>query len=143
VSRHGIVHLWNADGAVDPAALTGVAAKDLLSRPASLRDHVVLQLRELEFPGMLRRSGCQAHGIVHAVPERVVDLLDAFEGELYERRAVAVELAAGAPARAQAYLLCEAAWSLTVEAPWDAAEFVRRRGVEYAAACRRFRAGRS
>lgn len=74
-----------------PEVLVALLGRTLHGRPAWLPDHARLGVRGEVFPGLVPRAGATTAGLLYEDVDAATLLrLDAFEGELYERRRVVV-----------------------------------------------------
>lgn len=61
-------------------------------RPAVLDNHIRLELRDLDYPGLIKRDGFEVQGVlVHGLTQQHVSRLDCFEGQEYIRMPVNVQ----------------------------------------------------
>lgn len=90
------------------------------SSNAWLRGYRRFEVRGEHYPGMVAAEGCVVNGVVyHDLPQESWARLDAFEGNMYLRRIVDVQLESGAWAKASAYVV-QKEWShLLGERDWD------------------------
>lgn len=118
-------------------ALTG---RRFPSEPATLAGFARFLLRGRTFPGAVPRPGeCTSGRLYHDLDARSLALLDAFEGELYERRRVEVRNATGQSRAAFAYLLSAAHEALLSSQPWERERFEAEQLPRYLEGCRAFR----
>lgn len=102
-------------GCPNPAGISGL-----------LRDHCRLRVRGEQYPGLVPRSGASVEGIVYrAVPASAWARLDRFEGDLYVRTGVDVELADKTIRRVQAYIVRPGRTGCLEERAWKLEEFLR------------------
>ena len=100
-----------------------------------LRDHVRLCVRGEPFPGMVPRPGARVEGVVYpAVPAAAWARLDRFEGDLYVRSAVEVELADASCRRVQAYLVRPELTARLDDRVWELERFLRHGKAEFESA---------
>jgi gamma-glutamylcyclotransferase (GGCT)/AIG2-like uncharacterized protein YtfP len=79
------------------------------------------------YPGLIPKPGGVVEGIVYReVSEGAWALLDAFEGEMYQREIVLVSLADGASIEAHAYVIRPEFENRLGASQWDFEEFLRR-----------------
>jgi gamma-glutamylcyclotransferase (GGCT)/AIG2-like uncharacterized protein YtfP len=99
---------------------------DLASSAGLLRDHSRLCVRGEHYPGLVPRPGASVEGIVyHAVPADAWARLDRFEGDMYVRACVDVELDDATIHRAQTYLVRPGLSSLLEDRVWKLEDFLR------------------
>jgi len=78
------------------------------------------------YPALVAAEGGCVDGVVyHNVPASAWDRLDRFEGELYERRRVQIELDDGTSLNAAAYVVKPEYLDRLEPSEWDYAEFLR------------------
>jgi gamma-glutamylcyclotransferase (GGCT)/AIG2-like uncharacterized protein YtfP len=107
-----------------PAVLEALVGRELESEPALLAGFARFRLRGLPFPGAVASPGAATPGrLYHALDRGSLALLDAWEGELYERRRVEVRGAAGQLLPAFAYLLAARHAGLLSSEPWQRERF--------------------
>jgi gamma-glutamylcyclotransferase (GGCT)/AIG2-like uncharacterized protein YtfP len=91
-----------------------------------LRDHCRLCVRGEHYPGLVPRPGASVEGIVyHAVPAGAWLRLDRFEGDMYVRASVDVELADATIHRVQTYLVRPGLAGRLEERIWKLEDFLR------------------
>ena len=91
-----------------------------------LRDHCRLCVRGEHYPGLVPRPGASVEGIVyHAVPAGAWARLDRFEGDLYVRACVDVELADASIRRVQTYLVRPELTARLEDRVWELEVFLR------------------
>ena len=92
-------------------------------RPAELAGHRAAPIAGRVYPGLLVDPAATARGKVVDVDERELEILDAFEGPLYDRVDVVVSTDAG-DLPAQAWLLSAAASGSAAAGDWSFERFV-------------------
>jgi len=91
-----------------------------------LRDHCRLCVRGEHYPGLVPRPGGRVEGIVyHAVPADAWARLDRFEGGLYRRAGVDVELPDASVRRVQTYLVRPELGGCLEDREWQLEAFLR------------------
>jgi gamma-glutamylcyclotransferase (GGCT)/AIG2-like uncharacterized protein YtfP len=91
-----------------------------------LRDYGRGTIRGEVYPGIVAKPGKVVEGVLYSdVPEAAWERLDTFEGEMYQRRAIRVELEDGAVREAQAYVLRPEFEHTLSASPWSPEEFLR------------------
>jgi len=111
-------------GCPDPAGRTGL-----------LRNHSRLYVRGEHYPGLVPRPGASVEGIVyHAVPADAWVRLDRFEGDLYVRASVDVELADATIHRVQTYLVRSELSGCLEDRVWELEDFLRHGKAEFESA---------
>jgi gamma-glutamylcyclotransferase (GGCT)/AIG2-like uncharacterized protein YtfP len=94
--------------------------------PGRLRDHCRLCVRGEHYPGLVPRPGASVEGIVYrAVPADAWARLDRFEGDMYVRAGVDVELADASIRRVQTYLVRPELAACLEDRVWELEVFLR------------------
>jgi hypothetical protein len=100
-----------------------------------LHGHCRLCVRDEHYPGLVPRPGASVAGIIyHAVPADAWARLDRFEGDLYLRASVTVELADATIRRAQTYLVRPELSGCLEGREWELEEFLRHGKAEFESA---------
>ena len=111
-----------------------VAGLPLRHEPARLADHRRLAVLGEDYPGLLAATGGLVEGVLYRdVPETGWARLDAFEGEMYERRRVPLNMADGSRIEAWTYLFRPEYRHLLADAEWDFQAFLRAGKVRFRA----------
>jgi gamma-glutamylcyclotransferase (GGCT)/AIG2-like uncharacterized protein YtfP len=91
-----------------------------------LRDYERGKIQGEVYPGIVARTGKVVEGVLYSdVPEAAWERLDLFEGEMYQRKVIQVELEDGAVREAQAYVLRPEFEHALSASPWSLEEFLR------------------
>lgn len=99
---------------------------ELAGTAGLLREHRRLCVRGEHYPGLVLQPGASVEGIVyHAVPAAAWARLDRFEGSLYVREAVEVELADATIRRVHTYLVRPGLTGLLEDRVWRLEDFLR------------------
>jgi gamma-glutamylcyclotransferase (GGCT)/AIG2-like uncharacterized protein YtfP len=123
-----------------PAVLEALTGRRFASEPALLAGFARFRLRGRPYPGAVPCPGASTPGqLYHGLDGSSLALLDDFEGELYERRRVEVQGAAGARHAAFAYLLGASHVALLSGEPWERARFEAEQLPDALRRCRAFR----
>ncbi len=108
------------------AVLERVCGERFAGEPAVLPGHRCRLLRGEIFPAVIPDPAAETTGILYRdVDHRILSLLDAYEGEWYQRRRRTVITAVGAEVPAWVYLLAPAFTHLLSDRPWDLDHFRR------------------
>jgi len=92
---------------------------------ATLRNYYRSRVQNEEYPGIMPQDESAVSGIAyHDIPPEAVQRLDLFEGELYERLPVAIDLETGDTITAFAYVIREEYRHLLTGEEWSFAEFL-------------------
>jgi len=77
------------------------------------------------YPAIVPHKENSVEGVVYQnVPDRAFDRLDRFEGEMYERQSVNIELNRGGALPAETYVIKEAFLNLLDHTDWDFDDFI-------------------
>jgi gamma-glutamylcyclotransferase (GGCT)/AIG2-like uncharacterized protein YtfP len=107
-----------------PSVLNEVTGLWLEALPAVLDDHACFAVRGEVYPGIIPRPGATTNGVVYSGLGTVhLQRLDAFEGDLYERRRVCVSNASGDPLQAWTYVVAPRHRRRLAREPWDREAF--------------------
>jgi gamma-glutamylcyclotransferase (GGCT)/AIG2-like uncharacterized protein YtfP len=113
-----------------PAAVRGV-----------LRGWSRRRVRGEDYPGLLPEEGACVEGVVYRdVPDSAWRHLDRFEGNMYARRTVYIELAEGGRSAAESYVVRPEHISRLDASEWDVAEFLRHGKARFQSTYKGFRA---
>jgi gamma-glutamylcyclotransferase (GGCT)/AIG2-like uncharacterized protein YtfP len=111
-------------GYPEPARSTGL-----------LRDHCRLCVRGQHYPGLVPHPGASVEGIVYpAVPEDAWARLDRFEGDLYVRTSVDVELPDATIRRVHTYLVRPELTGCLEDRVWELEGFLRHGKADFESA---------
>ena len=105
---------------------------------ASLPGHARFRVRHAVYPGVLPTSGDdRVEGRLYTgVSALAVELLDRFEGDLYDRVSLPVALSGGSFVSAEVYVVRDALRHRLTDEPWDLARFAREHAPRYIEQCR-------
>jgi gamma-glutamylcyclotransferase (GGCT)/AIG2-like uncharacterized protein YtfP len=124
-----------------PELLHALAGRPLARRDAELEGFVARRLRGQPYPGLVPAKGARTRGALYlGIDPRTREILDRFEGEMYERRPVRVTPAEGAVALAFTYLLRPPFYHFLTDEPWDPERFASSHLPRWLEACRALRA---
>lgn len=125
-----------------PEVMEAVTGRAAPPRPARLVGFARRRLRGRSFPGLVEAPGTEVRGALHeGLDASALAVLDRFEGPLYERVRVRVELDDGGGACAWTYALSPLGRPLATGDAWNLADFAARDLGAFLAGCRAFRAG--
>jgi gamma-glutamylcyclotransferase (GGCT)/AIG2-like uncharacterized protein YtfP len=94
-------------------------------RPEVLKGYIRLRVKGHVYPGLLQREAHQVDGVLYQnVPASAWDRLDRFEGEMYARRTVSIEMDSGGRLAAETYIVRPEYVDRLEEAEWDFSEFL-------------------
>ena len=104
------------------AQVSGVSVR---GESARLLGHARHPLQGEDYPGMVALAGHEVAGVLYRdLPASAWPRLDEFEGGMYERRAVSVELGNGELVEAWTYLFRPAFHHLLLPGDWDFQRFL-------------------
>jgi len=89
-----------------------------------VKNHVCLCVRGEHYPGLVRKHGGEATGIVYTIPSYLWKRLDAFEGEQYLRRPVTVWYDNGKRELIHTYIFRPEFRRLLSRKPWEYQSFL-------------------
>jgi gamma-glutamylcyclotransferase (GGCT)/AIG2-like uncharacterized protein YtfP len=94
--------------------------------PGTLRGYRRCSVRDALYPALVPdEEGCVEGVVYRNVPPSAWDRLDRFEGEMYERRVVQIELMEGTALPAATYVVRPEFLDLLDPSDWDFAQFLR------------------
>jgi gamma-glutamylcyclotransferase (GGCT)/AIG2-like uncharacterized protein YtfP len=118
-------------------ALLGVRRE---ATPARLDGYARSQLRGEIYPGIVPAAGERTSGLLYAQLSREdLEILDFFEGPLYQRIAVQVVMDGGARARAWVYLVAAQERARITGEAWSFERFCAEHAAAYVQSCRALR----
>jgi len=108
-----------------PDIMAKVAGCRLAADPATLAGYRRTLVRGEDYPGIAEDERGEVAGILyHDVPEEAVRRLDAFEGEMYDRREVVVTFEGGVARPVMTYVFRPEFRHLLTDVPWDYDRFL-------------------
>jgi len=94
-------------------------------RRGVLKGYARRRVRSQVYPGLLQLEANRVDGVVYLdVPASAWERLDRFEGEMYARRAVSIEMDGGGNLTAETYIVRQEYLNRLEEAEWDFSEFL-------------------
>jgi gamma-glutamylcyclotransferase (GGCT)/AIG2-like uncharacterized protein YtfP len=97
----------------------------LKHRRGVLKGYVRQRVKGQVYPGLLQREANRVDGVVYLnVPASAWERLDRFEGEMYARRTVSIEMDSGGRLAAETYIVRPEYVDRLEEAEWDFSEFL-------------------
>ena len=115
-----------------PSVMAAVAGKRFQMLTASLKEYARFKVKGESYPGLVYRNGAATDGIVHCdVDDLSLHSLDEFEGELYTRISVRVEVDQQGPLIAETYIVSPEHLHLLSSEPWDIEEFEKKHLQEF------------
>lgn len=107
-----------------PEIMQAVTRARFPSEPATLAGYVRRRLRRASYPGLAPDPSSITSGVVYrGVNAAALERLDRFEGELYARERVVVDLATGERVAALAYVVRPEHRGELCDEPWDPQAF--------------------
>ncbi|MGV1099628.1 gamma-glutamylcyclotransferase family protein [Thiovibrio sp. JS02] len=120
--------------------MTLATGRILAGEPSVLEGFRRCAIRNESYPGLRGEAGCRTDGILYReVDEKFLVLLDAFEGEQYERRQVLVRTADGQSLPAHVYVTAPDFLSCLSGEGWELAFFRRKQLAAFLASHGGFR----
>jgi gamma-glutamylcyclotransferase (GGCT)/AIG2-like uncharacterized protein YtfP len=115
-----------------PSVMTAVTGKRFRMLRAYLKNYARLKVKGESYPGIVCKRGAATDGIVHCdVDDLSLKSLDEFEGELYKRISVRVEVGQKGPLIAEAYIISPEHLHLLSSEPWDLEGFKKEHLQEF------------
>ncbi len=106
--------------------MLAVTGRRLTGIRCLLRDYERGKIQGEVYPGIVARPGQVVEGLLYSdMPEAAWEGLDIFEGEMYRRRVIEVDLEDGTVREAQAYVLRPEFEHRLSASPWSLEEFLR------------------
>ncbi|MCW8885733.1 MAG: gamma-glutamylcyclotransferase [Motiliproteus sp.] len=111
-------------------ALPGVV-KRLIGRvpdgvQAKLENYVCRCIRDTDFPALVPRKKSEVTGTLYRnLSPQEIRILDDYEGQMYKRQQVWVELDQGKTEHSWVYVLRSQYYSKVLEQPWDVEKYLR------------------
>ena len=103
-----------------------VAGCGLTGEPGTLKGFCRRGVKGEHYPALIPETDSCVDGILYRdVPQAAWARLDRFEGEMYIRRQVPIELGGGKKVAAQAYIVKPGFMDLLEATEWDFSEFLR------------------
>jgi gamma-glutamylcyclotransferase (GGCT)/AIG2-like uncharacterized protein YtfP len=120
-----------------PQVVETVTGRRFPGAPAVLPGFARFRMRQQVYPAVVECEGAETRGLVWlGVDAHALARLDAFEGALYERRALEVRGEAGETFAAWAYVLHPRERARLSDEPWDRDTFAQRHLATFLAGVR-------
>ncbi len=120
--------------------MQAVSGLSLFSMPGALKGYSRRAVKGEPYPGLIPDPEGRVEGVVYRdVPPPAWDRLDRFEGAMYARRLVQVELADGALLPAGVYVVQPEFMDRLDRSDWDFADFIRNRKSSFQRTYKGFR----
>ena len=115
-----------------PSVMAAVTGKRFQAMKACLKNYARFRVEGQTYPGIVHQTGASTTGVVYwDVDDRSLKLLDDFEGELYQRTSVRVEVVQHGTLIAETYLFNPTRLQLLSSEAWDEEEFKREHLEEF------------
>ena len=123
-----------------PSVMEAVTGRRFGPTRATVSGFARVLVRGEPYPGLVTDPAASTSGVLYgSIDARSLELLDRFEGDLYERRLLHVRRAEGGHLSAYAYVVPAHHRHALGSEPWDRARFVSEHLAGYLAHCRAFR----
>jgi gamma-glutamylcyclotransferase (GGCT)/AIG2-like uncharacterized protein YtfP len=124
--RENMHHLFAYGTLMCPDIMEEVSGSRLEGGAATVRGYRCACVTGEDYPALVPEEGGRVGGVVYFdVPEAAWERLERFEGEMYARQCVEVELESGERVTAAAYVVRPEHLSVTEAHDWSFAEFLR------------------
>lgn len=122
-----------------PEVMEAVTGRAWASAEARATGYAKFLLKDRIYPGMTALPGATCSGrIYYHIDRRTLDVLDAFEDEVYLRERIEVEVVEDRFLQAYAYLIPPRDRECLTSIPWKPDEFMTKHFVRYLKACKAF-----
>ena len=134
-----MAHLFTYGTLEIPEVMEAVTGRSWASAEARAKGFAKFLLKGRIYPGMIALQGAACSGrVYYHIDRRTLEILDAFEDEVYTRERIDVEVEEGRSLQAYAYLIPLQHRECLTSAPWEPDEFITRHLVHYLEACKAF-----
>lgn len=134
-----MIHLFTYGTLEIPEVMEAVTGRSWASAEARAEGFAKFLLKGRIYPGMTALQGSICSGrVYYHVDRRTLEILDAFEDELYARERIEVEVEGGRFLQAYAYLIRSQDRECLTSIPWQPEEFKSKHLVRYLEACKTF-----
>ena len=134
-----MIHLFTYGTLEIPEVMEAVTGRALASAEARAKGFAKFLLKGRIYPGMTAVKGATCSGrVYYHIDRRTLDILDAFEDEIYARERIEVEVSEGRFLHADAYLIPPQHRDCLTATPWQPDEFMTTHLVHYLEACKTF-----
>jgi gamma-glutamylcyclotransferase (GGCT)/AIG2-like uncharacterized protein YtfP len=136
-----VKHFFAYGTLIFPPVLEALLGHETSSETAQLPDHAAFTVRGEVYPAAVEEPGTQLKGRLYAgLDDADWNLLDAFEGDLYERTPVHVATDSGPRQNAELYRAVPRARDRLTMDHWDPRVFSELHREDWLASCRNFAA---
>ncbi len=134
-----MTHLFTYGTLEIPEVMEAVTGRSWASAQARIKGFAKFLLKGRIYPGMTAVQGSICSGrVYYHLDSRTLEVLDAFEDEVYTRERVEVEVAEGRSLQAYAYLILPHDRACLTSTLWQPDEFKSKHLVHYLEACKSF-----
>lgn len=121
-----MTHLFAYGSLMCNDIMQGVCCQTLEHEAALLHDYSRRTVRARPFPALIEARGDQVEGVLYrGVSQEALLRLDRFEGQMYARQLVLVQLSSGDPLACEAFVIEPEYLGLVDDSPWDFEYFQR------------------
>lgn len=126
-------HLYTYGTLQLPQIMSQIVGRPVRGRPARLAGFARFRIRDRVYPAIVESPGAEVGGVLYeGLAAEELARLDDYEGPIYERRTVEIDVA-GATLTACTYVLRPEHGARLSNEPWDLALFEREHLVSYLA----------
>ena len=134
-----MAHLFTYGTLEIPEVMEAVTGKAWASAEARAKGFAKFLLKGRIYPGMTAVPGAICSGrVYYHIDSRTLEVLDAFEDEVYARERVEVKVAEGRSLQAYAYLILPHNRECLTSMSWQPEEFMSKHLVHYLETCKSF-----
>ena len=134
-----MTHLFTYGTLEIPEVMEAVTCKSLASAEAWAKGFTKFLLKGRIYPGMTALPGATCSGrVYYHIDRRTLEILDAFEDEVYIRERIEVEVQEGRSLEAYAYLIPPHYRDCLTSILWQPDEFRSKHLVHYLETCKTF-----
>lgn len=108
----------------DPRVMEAACGALPPCEPARLHGYRCIRLKDRTYPGLIEAEDTSVCGLVYTLENLLLQRLDDFEGEEYQRSCCEVERMDGTPLITWVYQLSPDSHSLALEESWDLNAFL-------------------
>ena len=126
------MNLFTYGSLMIPSVMAAVTGKHFRVMKACLKEYARLKVEAESYPGIVYKTGAAIDGVVHCdVDDLSLKSLDDFEGELYKRIYVPVEVDQSGVLIAETYIVAPEHLQRLSSEPWDFEEFKKEHLQEF------------
>jgi gamma-glutamylcyclotransferase (GGCT)/AIG2-like uncharacterized protein YtfP len=114
-----------------PQVIRAVTGRDHSGKKAVLREYAIHRVRNAEYPGITYSAGSLTEGILYGnIGDAELNTLDLFEGELYDRQLLEVQVPDRTVEKAWVYVIARQHLGVLSQERWKLADFLDK-GLEH------------